>query len=582
MCVIRLNAGNFRAVVLLGAVAASAVVPHAPQAQGQQAAARTVLVPVEFRALKAGLPILDLKPQEIAVRVDNVDREIVALDRIRAGASDALPVPFATNTVADRGRDVVLVVDEESFQTGGESRLRDALQEMVRQLAPRDRVGLVSLHASGPTAALTARPGAALQSAISQVRGRAIGPESVTELSCRTRRLLPVVSTLMKNVDAGVTATLLLFSAALAAPGATAAPAPGAESGCLILPNDFDEFRAAAASSGAGLYSIHLADSSTTDDRRSSAGLERLAGETGGQFFRVAGDPAPVMKQIATDLAGFYVATVPVELGAARNARRVTVTIRRDGVNARFKPALAVSAIEAKTVSPRDMMRASTSFRSLFLRASAVPSRDTAKTAKVVVLFEPLEPTVSISAAMAGLFDASGKLVSQWTAEPHDLANHPILAGLSVAPGTYRLRVAAVDSIGRSGSIDQEVRVELPAAGSLTTSGVVMGVTSATGFAPKLQFSSADAKAGVYLEAYGTSACTSVSATAEVALTEQGPALASSRGTSSAGDQPDACVLFAEFDLARLAPGDYAVRVNIQQNGQVAGRRMAAFRKSTR
>jgi hypothetical protein len=54
---------------------------------GSVGAPRTVLVTTEFRALQNGTPLFDLRPQEIGLRVDNVDRDLVALDLVRPGAA---------------------------------------------------------------------------------------------------------------------------------------------------------------------------------------------------------------------------------------------------------------------------------------------------------------------------------------------------------------------------------------------------------------------------------------------------------------------------------------------------------------
>src|SRR5690242_6916586 len=80
---------------------------------GQAGAPRPALVPIEFRALRNGVPVFDLKPQEVVVRVDNVERELLALDLVYPAAGGAIaPPPFATNTAVRRGREFVFAIDE--------------------------------------------------------------------------------------------------------------------------------------------------------------------------------------------------------------------------------------------------------------------------------------------------------------------------------------------------------------------------------------------------------------------------------------------------------------------------------------
>jgi hypothetical protein len=550
-------------------------------AQGQSSTARTVLVTVEFRAIQNGTPLFDLRPQDIGLRVDDVDRDLVALDLVRPGADDSvMPAPFATNGASRRGRDLLFVVDEESYQPGGESRVRDVVGAALGRLTTVDRAGIVSLHASGVSVAPTKSP-ASLQAALRQIRGRAIGTESTTTLSCRTRRQIPVMTSLFQGLDTSVTTTIVLLSAALAAPQAATIVTPGIDRACQLTAEDFDEFRMAAARSAAHLYCIHVGDGTGTGvDPRMGAGLERLAGDAGGQFLRLAGDPAPAMRRIVDDAGGFYVAWLLIEPRAGKGA--VDVRVRRDGATARYKRELVIPAVESKTVSTRDMIRTTSEFRALQLRAAAFASRDTDKTAKVVVLFEPVEAGVTIASAIAGLFDAKGTLVAQWAPESKDLAGRPVMAGLAVVPGEYRLRVAAVDSRGRSGAVDQDVAVGPFPAGSITTSGVILGVQGTGPFFPRLQVTPADTVAHVYVEAYGAGPCAGLSATVEIAPAVQAPPIARSAAGASPLENSDGCILFGEFPVAALAPGDYAFRIRLQRGETVIGERLRSLRKAGR
>ena len=187
-----------------------------------------------------------------------------------------------------------------------------------------------------------------------------------------------------------------------------------------------------------------------------------------------------------------------------------------------------------------------------------------------------------MTSAMAGVFDAKGRLVAQWTPESQELAGRPVMAGMAVAPGSYRLRVAAVDSSGRSGTVDTELRLELGATGAVSTSGVVLGAQTPGGFVPRLQFGPSDSSAGVYLEIYGASSCPTVTAALELAPSGQTPALVKSAATAGAVDQSDACSVFAELAVGALPPGDYVLRIALWRSGQVVERRASTLRKSVR
>jgi hypothetical protein len=282
------------------------------------------------------------------------------------------------------------------------------------------------------------------------------------------------------------------------------------------------------------------------------------------------------------DAGGFYIAWFMIEPRPGKGA--VDVRLRRDGATARYRRDHVRPAVESKTVSTRDMIRTTREFRALPLRAAAFASRDADKTAKVVVLFEPLEAGVTLASASAGLFDAKGTLVAQWEPESQDLAGRPVMAGLAVAPGEYRLRVAAVDSRGRSGAVDQDVAVGPFPAGSVTTSGIILGVQGpgTAPFVPRLQVTPADTVAHVYVEAYAAGPCAGLTATIEIAPAVQSPAIVRSAAGASPLETPDGCILFGEFPVAALAPGDYAFRIRIQRGETVIGERVRSLRKAGR
>jgi hypothetical protein len=124
--------------------------------------------------------------------------------------------------------------------------------------------------------------------------------------------------------------------------------------------------------------------------------------------------------------------------------------------------------------------------------------------------------------------------------------------------------------------------VELPPAGSVRTSGVVMGLPLQSGFAPRLQFTSADTDAAVYVEVYGVPSCSSLSGTLEIASSDATPALTKASVSATQDAQSDACILFGSASIKALAVGDYTIRLAIQRNGETLGQRMRILRKTAR
>jgi hypothetical protein len=75
-------------------------------------------VTVDFRAVtEDGQPILDLKGAEVSVRVDGKLRDVHALklvQRFRAATVSRATPPFTTNGGGEIGRDLILLVDDDS------------------------------------------------------------------------------------------------------------------------------------------------------------------------------------------------------------------------------------------------------------------------------------------------------------------------------------------------------------------------------------------------------------------------------------------------------------------------------------
>jgi hypothetical protein len=97
------------------------------------------------------------------------------------------------------------------------------------------------------------------------------------------------------------------------------------------------------------------------------------------------------------------------------------------------------------------------------------------------------------------------------------------VGALAAKPGTYRMRAAATDAGGRSGTADFEVVAELVQAGPLQLSGLVLGL-SRGGFAPRMQFST-EPVALAYFEISGKVQTVPVSVSADLASSLDGPAM---------------------------------------------------------
>jgi hypothetical protein len=171
-----------------------------------------------------------------------------------------------------------------------------------------------------------------------------------------------------------------------------------------------------------------------------------------------------------------------------------------------------------------------------------------------------------------------GRLAGQFNASENELANIPALTAMTVPPGTYRLRVAATDAMGRTGAVDTEIVAEMVKAGSLRLSSLVLGISKNGGFQPRLQFST-EPVALAYLDFFGGKPGAAIGAIVEVAQTLNGPPLAVNRLAIDATGDAMRFTATGAIPMGALPPGDYVARVIIGIEGEEYGRVYRAFRK---
>src|SRR5438552_6211691 len=206
----------FAGLAVFGVIAAGLATSHALRAD--QAAAKGAITLAVRANTDNGDPVLDLKPADLQLRVNGKPRPIAGLtlvqfknDATPASAANAAsadqapapaatggaPPPFSTNSgpapVAapsaapspDNGRYVIIAIDDESFGPGYEQPAREAAQQLVDSLSPRDRIGVMTVPHGAAGLAPTANRDA-IKTAIARVNARAQSNESDDDVICRS------------------------------------------------------------------------------------------------------------------------------------------------------------------------------------------------------------------------------------------------------------------------------------------------------------------------------------------------------------------------------------------------------------
>lgn len=568
---------------------------------------------------KDGTPVTDLKPEEITLRIGGKPRPVRSLQYIKLGGGeitanraaataaavdavtkpvDNTPPPYFTNagSVSDIPRVIIIVVDDESMPIGQEHKLRAALNNFVRDLPASDRVGIVTVPHGGVKAAPT----------IDRERLRQVINEisPITPIQpdiCRTRTTLQTLENTLNLLTRGVEqpVTVAILSASLTGPSrveqaqkpsaATGAGGVSAQAGaCFLRSEDFVDVGTAAATNRAQVYFIHP----DYNPSPVQEGVENVRSQTGAPLFHLSSSAEPGLYRMARETSGYYVATFDTE-PEERSAKPLSSQVRttRQNVEVRDRPYVtlgraAIPATSATTtvMTAFEMVRSGKAYRDLQLRATTATTLNADGSLTVLVFFEPSSGGQIMTAA-ASLIDEKDRGVAYWP-RPDDLESEkkvlsgpgPYAVGLIVAPGEYRLRIAAIDSTGRQGLIDDRITARIEQAGSLKLGGMMIGQNLGTGFVPKMVFQK-ESSAMAVLEMYGGTEGAAVGAIFEIANSANGPAFHRTNGVISATADEGRYTVAATIPVGGIKPGDYVVRAIVGVANEPQGRVVKTFRK---
>jgi len=557
-------------------------------------------VTVDFVAVNAsGEPVTDLKASDITVRIGGRDRSVTNLELRRIGGSGdaaaapaapaSAPAPYSTNqgggssSASSPGRRILIVVDNESLRAGTDRDIRASLEPVFKSLGPGDRVSFASVPNDIFGVGLGSP--AAAQAALEKFGGGRPASHSEDEARCRTRDALTALRRIVEAAPrADQPATVFFFSQGITSPGSTSSG-----SGCQVTPDLYQGVGQALAIARANLFVVQGDPSFTATSERTrneQQGLESLAALGGGNVLRAT---PTGLSRVPSESAAFYIATVAPESNDRPAVVRLEVRSKREGVTIRSRSDVALGARPAgpagpapagqKPASVNDMVTTTVAFTALPLRTTAIASRGPQDRMAVFTMTEPIEPGVKLTALRAVLFDpATNKSAFVADAKPEQLAARTVSLPMAVAPGKYRLRVAAMDDKGRAGAVDHEVDANLVPAGGLKIGGLMLLSPRGESFSPVMEFSN-EAEIGVYAEMYGALTA-QVKAYLEIAQSLDGKAIETIQVGGSQSTEPDKFILNAKVPLAKLAPGDYVVRMIVKMGDAPEGRLVTTLRKT--
>ena len=565
------------------------------------------LLSISFAAVTAdGRPVTDLKADDVTLKIGGRTRPLRSLQMVealpsmddRGSTGQLVPSPFGTNSIADAGRAFVLAVDDDSFRPGRETPLRNAVDLLVKGLSPSDRISLVTMPYGGIKVPFT-MDHERVNTALSRIVGNAPANESGSAFACRTGRTLESLTGFFDTLGMREEPATVIFITAGLAPPRRDAPMTMAPGMCELRSETFVQVGVAAGAARARFYIVQPGDlmrSGGTVARENIAGagylgsdnpvegIEHLAGVTGAKMLNLTGSAETALGRILRETSAHYIATVAPER-TDRNGRtqQLEIRVKRAGVEVRTPVHITFAKPEPSLgapvgLSPREMLATTRVYRDLPLRASGYAALEAdGQAMRVMAIAEPVEPGVKLGTLVAALFDIDGKLTSHWSATSEELQRTPVIGAMPAPPGAYRLRVAAIDTTGRSGTADYDLTAEVARTGSLKLSSIVLGLSRDGTFVPRLQFTD-EPVAIAYVEMYGGATGTKVSATLELAATLNGPALVTvPLAIQGAGE--NRYVAKGAVPIGAVPAGDYIVRALVALEGHPMTRVTRTLRK---
>jgi VWFA-related protein len=325
------------------------------------------------------------------------------------------------------------------------------------------------------------------------------------------------------------------------------------------------------------------------------AGLETLASRSRGSLFRVVANPQYVFERLRSEISAHYMLGVePAERDRDGKPHQIRVEVRRKGVQVRARRQVQYMVRTPNTWS-RDVLmarilRSPGANTELPMRLSSYVYRDGASDKVKLIIAAEIDPAsmekeLDLSVGFA-MFSQTGAAVASGQERKIYSANSdlPIRYDLAIAvdPGTYRLRLAAIDTAGTSGSVEREIHAfgmsnQAVAFGDLILSAVREGKAGDVRPAVILQIS--DGHLATYTELYTNKPGTLDDTTVrfEVADTEDGPTLQT--GVAEIRERTDKTMrqAMAVVPLGALPPGRYIARAIVSSSDKIVGKLTRPF-----
>jgi VWFA-related protein len=321
---------------------------------------RIDVVALDFVAVdKRGEPVLGLRSEEVLLTVEGAPRPLTSLEFVSVVAEPhasqpAGNAPTSTGspgaTTFGAGRTLIFVFAHDSIRPGNERPAVNAAIAMLKQLSPADRIAVITIPTGRVEADLTTER-ATVRAALQRVAGHS--PEAVPRAGRAEIVALREIFRGLSSISGRK--TVVLIAEGLWPPAQRFERSAGAERPSR---GELADVAAAATEFMVDLVILQPANLPIDSSRRrgtsfladeqseiadATAGLEDLAGVTGGRLARLSGNGEKVVAQILRETSTYYVASFAVEDSDRTGAtRRISVRVTRPGVTVRARSSFRV------------------------------------------------------------------------------------------------------------------------------------------------------------------------------------------------------------------------------------------------
>lgn len=324
------------------------------------------------------------------------------------------------------------------------------------------------------------------------------------------------------------------------------------------------------------------------DSRLRAAGLDSVAAAAGGNVEHAVTEPRAAFERIGRQVATVYrlaIEVTPEDTRGGGGTRPIVVTTTRPGVTVQtHRQVLVPERLEGTAIPGLERELESPAIdRGIPMRMAAFGFRSAERGGNIVVSAEADAPAGGLRVAYS-VRDRVGRAIVASELAPGAIVSAPgaptLIVFRTTAPlGDYTVKLAVIDSMGRTGSIVQPVSLPHADAKGFALGDLIVlppGV-DVLHSRPSARIARGTREAGVYFELYSTGPMPAERASLllDVSDARTGASVGSTREQVTLTKIPGYSEIAGRirFSPAPLAAGDYVVRLSVEGTGISARRK---------